>query len=461
MRRVSVIALAVASTAVLLRAGCACSGSHENPSADASTDAGPDVKITWPDHISSEAIAGDGSPIPAGWVPFNDYDPSCGFYVPTSKSVLPPPIQWAPCDPSYEQPPTIACRQMVVDWTPPVAGQPGGVTTLTPAWIDPTGRYFVGLGRSEGPLVYFLVAEADGPVHSAFIATYGAPCVANLEEVRDGRVVYQIFDSEAKGTVSSYGGGALVANIDDLAPRVFLHYHDQKSRGYSVGLPGVLETLADPVNEMILHDWSNGSIEQVILTSGMDNGLQLVPTAFFGNSLFFEASTLPISKVQIWDADAGVRDFISYGNDTTQGVADLWTDGHDMVWEYGSGRTNPNSVYPAVSYMTSPYTTQGNQVQARRLRSETGYGFGTGLTQVGCGYAARSIPSGIRVVRLSDGVSWILPAQQNSTWQWLEPLAITCTEVFAMATTVGDAGVSIGTFARVALNSLGPGIPPD
>jgi hypothetical protein len=458
VRRVAAVLLALLSAVAVARLGCACSGSGTEGTADGSTDAMGALDVRR-ESVALDSPGGDGG-VPEGWIPFNDYDPSCGFYVPTSAAVLPPPIQWQPCDPSYVQPPGIACQQMVATWTPPTPGYPLG-TALAPGWFMSNGVYMMAIARAVGNYTYLLVAEADGPVHSALLATYAAPCNATPVDLRDGRVVYQVYDSEAKGKLSEYGGGALVANIDDLAPRVLLHYHDQGTRSYSVGLPGVLETTTMPGNVMILHDWLDGSKQQQIWSTAMDNGLQEVPIAFVGASFFWEATTLPISKLKIWDADAGARDFIAYGTDTTQGAGNLWTDGHDMVWLYGSNRTNPNDVYPTVAYMTSPFTTDAAALQPRRLRSEVGNGFGTGQMQVGCGYAAWESYQGIRLVRLSDGVSWMLPTKQGSTWLWADPLAITCTEVFARAAFNGDAGWQYSGIARVRIDSLGPGIPAD
>jgi len=459
--------IAVAGAALAVRAGCACSGSAVTPSTDAATDGAwmRDAVVRPRDALGTAFDAGPDAArippgVPDGWVPFDDYDPSCGFYVPTSIAVLPPPIQWQQCDPKYVQPPGIGCRRMVVDWTPSIPGYSGGATEPTRAWFMSSGTYVLGVARDEGLFVYLMVAEADGPVHSALVEMHGAPCVATPRDVRDGRVLYQVFDNEAKGKLSEYGGGALVANIDDLRPRVLLHYHDQGTRGYNVGLPGVLETTTSPSNGMILHDWSDGSIQQTIWSSAMDQGLQEVPISFFGNTFFFEAITLPISKVKIWDTDAGVRDFIAFGTDTTQGASDLWTDGHDMVWHYGANRSDPNGIFPTMSDMTSPFATDPSKLQPRRLRSEVGSAFGDNI-QVGCGYAADGTPNGIRIVRLVDGVSWLLPQITGSTWQWIEPLAVTCSEVFASASADGDAGWQYSTIARVRLDSLGPGIPPD
>lgn len=460
MRRIGVVALALAFAGVFARLGCACSGSGAAEPDDGSTDEGHGV--IGRDGAAADAMGdGGGVPpgVPDGWVPFNDYDPACGFYVPTSTAVLPPPIQWQPCDPNYVQPPGISCRQMVASAIPPpTPGYPLG-TSLSPAWFAPNGAYVMAIARAEGPFTYVMVAEADGPVHSALLVTYAAPCNVAPVDLRDGRVVYQVFDSEAKGRLSEYGGGALVANIDDLSPRVLLHYHDEGTRGYHVGLPGVLETTTSPGNVMILHDWSDGSIQQQIWSSGQDQGLEEVPLFFYGQSFFWEATTLPLSKLKVWDADAGVRDFISYGGDTSQGASDLATDGRDLVWHYGSNRTDPNGLFPTLADTTAKFTTDPSALQPRRLRSEIGNAFGDRI-EVGCGFAADGTGNGIRVVRLSDGFSWLLPSN-GSTWRWTEPLAVTCTELFAMVAADGDAGWQNIGIARVRLDSLGPGTPPD
>jgi hypothetical protein len=75
---------------------------------------------------------------------------------------------------------------------------------------------------------------------------------------------------------------------------------------------------------------------------------------------------------------------------------------------------------------------------------------------VTCGYAARSNGLHIRVVRLSDGQSWTLSNATTDPWGWSEPLAVTCTELFA---TVHIPGAT--RLARIRLDALGPGIAPD
>jgi hypothetical protein len=88
---------------------------------------------------------------------------------------------------------------------------------------------------------------------------------------------------------------------------------------------------------------------------------------------------------------------------------------------------------------------------------------------VGCGYAAhlvfgpdRSAPEpqrGFRLIRLADGVTWdVLTNTVLQTWAFRfdYPLAITCDEVFVEVLR-GNALY----LARVRIDSLGPGTPPD
>jgi hypothetical protein len=76
------------------------------------------------------------------------------------------------------------------------------------------------------------------------------------------------------------------------------------------------------------------------------------------------------------------------------------------------------------------------------------------LRSVGCGYAANAYNAQTVVVRLSDGVSWLLP--YTSTMAFDDPIGITCDEVFIRGTYGGVVNI-----ARVHLDSLGPGTPPD
>jgi hypothetical protein len=74
---------------------------------------------------------------------------------------------------------------------------------------------------------------------------------------------------------------------------------------------------------------------------------------------------------------------------------------------------------------------------------------------VGCGHALLEGPEGdLIVTRLGDGWSWYVP--QTLERRIYTALGLTCTELFA----VGEMNKRF-TVARVRLDSLGPGFPPD
>ncbi|HLK39044.1 MAG TPA: hypothetical protein VKU41_19920 [Polyangiaceae bacterium] len=111
--------------------------------------------------------------------------------------------------------------------------------------------------------------------------------------------------------------------------------------------------------------------------------------------------------------------------------------------------------------MTSPYTTDPAAVVPRRLRSEGSGFFGAASPfHVGCGYAALFTQLGtwgVLIVRLADGQSWFLTTPDGTSWSWVDAVALTCTEFFGVVALEK----STRTVARVRLDSLGPGMPPD
>jgi hypothetical protein len=69
---------------------------------------------------------------------------------------------------------------------------------------------------------------------------------------------------------------------------------------------------------------------------------------------------------------------------------------------------------------------------------------------------------GLLLVRLADGYSWSLTGPFNGPWIWEQPLAVTCTELFAtVRVRAADSGKNHATIARVSIASLGSGTPPD
>ncbi len=322
------------------------------------------------------------------------------------------------------------------------------------------------IARALPESAYYLVADVDGIVHSAILAIDESKCRLYPSDLHDGRVVYQVYESDAAGRIGPYGGGALVAAVDDLEPRSYVRFADNIARQYFVGAPGVLEVQGS-ASTFILRDWWDASRIIMRWSSAGDRGLQGVPSTFTGGALLWEAVGEVGAKLKVWTADAGTRDLLSFGADTSQGAGDLGTDGVSLVWLQGSGRTAPHGPYPTASFMVSPFTVNSAGLRPHRLRSEpggndAGNALGASKIQVGCGYAARLNPSGVRVLRLTDGVSWVLPGT-SASWGWGEPLAVTCSHYYGQALKVGE-GASPGwtsTIARLRLDSLGPGEPAD
>jgi hypothetical protein len=139
------------------------------------------------------------------------------------------------------------------------------------------------------------------------------------------------------------------------------------------------------------------------------------------------------------------------------------TDGVHMVWMYGEGKGPVQEPYPVRSVMMSPFTTDPAAIAPTRLRS---YPSADALILpwiVNCGYAAVEMePDRILVVRLSDGWSWELStldvgdAGPISQWNFGTVFALSCEEVFLR----GGVGLQMN-IARVRLDALGPGMPPD
>jgi len=180
---------------------------------------------------------------------------------------------------------------------------------------------------------------------------------------------------------------------------------------------------------------------------------------FVGNTGLFQVGNYSEDAIMSFDGTA-THDLIRFPHDKTRGAENIGTDGLDMVWTLGENRPVNQPVYPTRSIYTSPYTTESTKLAPRRLRSDPSAEFGLEEAQfaVGCGFAGRVISAtdNVEIVRLSDGVGWIL--QGTKDWKWIEVLGFTCDEAIVEAIPTVP-----GTFAlaRVKLDSLGTALPPD
>jgi hypothetical protein len=460
-RALSVLLAAIGSAA-LVRGGSGCSSEPAAAAADAGVDtAVVDARV---DRGLPELDAAHESPF-EGWEHFADYDPFCEFYIPKARENLPPPIRWETCRANPETSGR-ACRQMVLDWQPSTLINEL-ITPGTRALRRPNGDVVLMTARFQSDGVFRITAEVDGPVLTAVREQKSTRCVLGEEKSDGDHYAYRVLDSEAKGELSEYGGGAIGGRLDELRPKVLRHYHDSFTRGFIAGDPGLVEVSG---GLMSLLSWNDGSLVKDVWSSSQDNGLAQNYQFFYGSTLFWASDNEAINKQKVYTTTGGVKDLITYGDDFTKGVADLGTDGQQLVWIEGLNRPEPNGVFPDITAYVAPFTTDPAQIVKRALRSDlSGYPFGTSPFVVGCGYAARAtemkrdggFENGTLLIRLSDGYAWHLHDGPGVDWGWRTPLALTCDELFVKVVERPTPGATPRwNVVRVRIDSLGSPTPP-
>ncbi len=156
----------------------------------------------------------------------------------------------------------------------------------------------------------------------------------------------------------------------------------------------------------------------------------------------------------MWTRATGVQPIIGGGGLIAYHFG---TDGADMVW---TEKDSSGAFIATAKFISAPDTVVGKRI-ASAESTHSSHPF-----VVGCGFAARvgsvGDVSGVRVVRLSDGASWLVPNRVPDLL-WTDPLGVTCDEVFLSASVTGVAipGVPATSprLARVRLDSLGPPLP--
>lgn len=408
------------------------------------------------------------SPLP-GWKLLSEYDTACGFYYPTDRKYLPPPVQWEPCstivdaaqltDAGVSGPPGMVCQRIA-------NGQAIMGAYLLSAHVEDDRAYLLLIrGRGEGLGSFTMVAEADGPVHTAIYNP--GRCASNaFDEARFGHFMERVYDSDEDTKI----GGAIGGGFDDLKPRVYFPKGHQPSTAtshhYSVGRSLFIET-SNPAG---VYDFGTGQLVASITLAPEDQDLYYYGYRFQEDTLYWPAATARRSVVKVWTKERGIFTLLDHDNDLTRGIAGFTTDGVDMVWKEGRGRTNFNSlVFDVYEHWTAKYSLDKATVNAtkRRLLSEPHASMNDRYA-VGCGYAAvPSLPStptdwgqtGFRLIRLSDGRSWPILDGSNEQSRELHfemPLGVTCDHVYLQGWS--DSFTQMETI-RVRIDSLGEGEP--
>lgn len=449
--RATTVAASPVAFLIFFAACSNCGGGGSAPSSvDANDSSLPDTG-TFEDRAVTDAQPAGYST--EGWVHL-DFDPQfdCGFYAAPDKTRMPQPIEWQPCE-SVVAATGMVCRDMKFNWAPPTGALAGSMMApASDAWVDSDGKAWLAFSRVSGGARYDLVAEADGPVHTA-IRQPAQDCYLTTASLREGKVVFNASRrSRSGGKETVHRSGAIGGSVDAV-PSVLDSATDGIVRAYIAGAASYFW-----LPDRLVRAWAPASSPTKVVVE--DPG-EISAPQFVGDSLLFQVGNLQYERIKAFSVADGARDLVSFGNDVSKQAADIGTDGKDMVWTEASGRSAAGEPWAAIDIVTSPFTTDSAKVQKRRLRSESGT-VGAAPFIVGCGYAAHAFSStrdgtGQRVVRLSDGRSWRLTTLFGTPrWQWMGVLAITCEELFI--------GVSLGSefqVARVRLDSLGTGEAAD
>jgi hypothetical protein len=330
--------------------------------------------------------------------------------------------------------------------------------------MDPVSGALL-IGRNYPSYRLTVVAKPDGPVQFAMLAVVvdndsSHGCVLGAHTLNQGKLIYSVLGDDAYGAwPKSKHKGGIGGPIDNLHPKVLVDYDDGLEDHWTASATRVYRLTG--LFEQMTYDWDMKN--PVLITSPKKDpeGLQIggQPLAW-GDNFFWTSDNLFTIGINSWNPVDGARPFIRYLGDGTRGAANLGTDGTTLVWSYGEGKKPMDDLtkFPVRSIMTAPFTTDPSKLAPKRLRSDPNIYMSGGTFRVACGYAAnggKAASQPLVVVRLKDGVSWVVPPTQPG-FVFLEVLGITCDHVYAFMHLGGRYNI-----ARIRLDSLGPGLPPD
>lgn len=462
----------VAGAFLCVVAACrGCSSSDPSP-AEAPADASPDAyweattdSTTADTHETAPAdvpsdVSFDG--VPSGWQAWTSWSPKCPIYIPGPGVPMPPPIEWEPCPAPI--PAGLACRRMKNTW--------GGDSSFFPRfWRNPSSGAVLllfsrmNLGGNPGARLR-IVAEADGKVEVGQLQLNADSfdCQYFDEDLADGR--YALNLSTRTGPVGADGGaslerGVIGATVGEQAPSIVVRLGD---------VPSNWQISSDYLAELTYYgiaawSWSGTQLASVYKAANDPDGLQPHLPVVRGKDVLFGVGDLQLCGVMSWNLQDGLRPLLRWYGDTTHAAGNLGSDGNDMVWTQNSGPNACKTDGPNAEVWTAPHTMDPTALQAsaHRVRSDLGGVYADSYT-VGNGYAARLVQYGspasvsVSIIRLSDGYRWIIEGKLGSDpISWGVPLGFSDQEIFMPMGTVD----MLNTIARIRLDSLGPGTPPD
>ncbi len=449
--RALAVAIVVALCTATVLVGCPTTDLAEQPASAAATasDAGESGErrdaAPWQE---PEPVRPEG--LPEGWVRWDGAGKMCNFWVPSGPENMPPPLRWVDCPRGGSLPDTAVCRSIEVDWPSP-ANDSGGLSPWMHRGVDGDGTVRFAIGRKVGGFHRREIMRDDGHIEHAILQGDVYACGIGPTDSRGRRYGYG-FQGNTEGS------GILSGEATSPLPDHVLRWSQTESHAPHLTAFGVLD-LAPPGHTLMLFPpGTSADAGTRIWSSAQDNGLQQRLVTATDDAIFWKAANEIYGKQRLYTPDAGVLALRDFGTDYTRRDFDLGTDGHDLVWIYGSERAQPSGTFPKLEVFTAPYTTSPDALAPRRLGS---YGASVGVRPfvVGCGFGLHNGVVSSTLVRLSDGQTWKIPAanvQMGSQWSW--GVAVTCEELFGVAY-LPETGAR--TLVRVRIGSLGPGTPAD
>ena len=393
--------------------------------------------------------------VPDGWVPNTELSCKYPIYVAPTPELMPDPISWETCIDTV--PDSLACRQIAISWphkygiglsemwVPPAGG--GAPLLLIAKFVEePYGRYIV-LSEVDGEAPLF-AAMSPEPSDTGFSLWSASGARGSTFGIRA-----RAGDGAPKPKLQ----GVFVGKVGQRTLSLAMSEEQVWGVGYDVNDEYVVRTFGDTIT---LHPHGTNDALDFYSHSTDPDGLQASTPVLNGQDVFVTAGDLHMAGIMAYDPAHGTRPLVRWYGDREQGAYAFGTDGIDMAWTHGTEHPPGEGVYPVKSIMTATYTTDPDQLQPRRLRSDPTYGMVDNFT-VGCGHAANSSAKfELHVVRLSDGHAWKITGSDD--WRVVKPIGITCDEVFLLATYMETGRTSLtNRIFRIRIDSLGPGELPD
>jgi hypothetical protein len=355
--------------------------------------------------------------------------------------------------------------------TPWTKTSTSSIAALPRFWFDRVAaKAYLDLARirlgDELGTAYEIIGDVDGALTNAWFLTVsagGQSCGLSIQSFNDGSYAYAVQPSAppAPGQTEA----VLAGKIGSLPTLIDSNPVQSSNTNW-----GVTSSWLIRINdgEFRGRHWDNSPEVLIQSPSADPEGLAGILPRGTGGSLFWEVGGLTYRGVMAWTEANGLQTLIRYLGDSTQGAGNFATDGVNMVWTHGEGKAPSDYDYPKRTVMTAPFSTDPAAVAqtAKALTQDPAQ-----LTPVpyaiGCGYAAHTMYQDVDagtnssvdlfVVRLSDGMSWVVDAPPLvQGFRFNKALGFTCNELFAQAQFPDDAD----TIVRIRLDSLGPGTPP-